>query len=132
MPTYNILLMGASYGSLLASKLLFGGHQLYGRYRVDLCAVDDILLIGVVVDTGGKSGLRSIADGRHTAVTPVAVTWRKLRALRCARRARNREGRFKGRRSWTSNGIWRASRSRKSGFASNTSTQGPRGISVSR
>ena len=23
---YNILLMGASYGSLLASKLLFGGH----------------------------------------------------------------------------------------------------------
>ena len=24
--TYNILLMGASYGSLLASKLLFGGH----------------------------------------------------------------------------------------------------------
>jgi hypothetical protein len=25
--TYNILLMGASYGSLLASKLLFGGHQ---------------------------------------------------------------------------------------------------------
>ena len=26
--TYNILLMGASYGSLLASKLLFGGHKL--------------------------------------------------------------------------------------------------------
>jgi len=25
--TYNILLMGASYGSLLASKLLFGGHS---------------------------------------------------------------------------------------------------------
>src|SRR5205823_12443880 len=25
--TYNILLMGASYGSLLASKLLVGGHQ---------------------------------------------------------------------------------------------------------
>src|SRR5438045_4261292 len=25
--TYNILLMGASYGSLLASKPLFGGHQ---------------------------------------------------------------------------------------------------------
>src|SRR5215472_5804872 len=25
--TYNILVMGASYGSLLASKLLFGGHQ---------------------------------------------------------------------------------------------------------
>ena len=26
--TYNILLMGASYGSLLASKLLFGGHNI--------------------------------------------------------------------------------------------------------
>jgi hypothetical protein len=29
MPTYNILLMGASYGSLLASKLLFGGHSIH-------------------------------------------------------------------------------------------------------
>src|SRR5216110_476554 len=26
---YNILLMGASYGSLLASKLLFGGHKVH-------------------------------------------------------------------------------------------------------
>ena len=26
--TYNILIMGASYGSLLASKLLFGGHHI--------------------------------------------------------------------------------------------------------
>jgi hypothetical protein len=26
--TYNILIMGASYGSLLASKLLFGGHSI--------------------------------------------------------------------------------------------------------
>ncbi len=26
--TYNILIMGASYGSLLASKLLFGGHRI--------------------------------------------------------------------------------------------------------
>src|SRR5882757_7935750 len=25
---YNILMMGASYGSLLASKLLFGGHKI--------------------------------------------------------------------------------------------------------
>jgi hypothetical protein len=29
MPTYNILLMGASYGSLLASKLLFGGPSIH-------------------------------------------------------------------------------------------------------
>jgi hypothetical protein len=27
--TYNILLMGASYGSLLASKILFGGHTIH-------------------------------------------------------------------------------------------------------
>jgi hypothetical protein len=26
---YNILLMAASYGSLLASKILFGGHTLH-------------------------------------------------------------------------------------------------------
>src|SRR5277367_528451 len=29
MASYNILLMGASYGSLLASKLLFGGHSIH-------------------------------------------------------------------------------------------------------
>ena len=28
MPTYKILILGASYGSLLASKLMFGGHTL--------------------------------------------------------------------------------------------------------
>ena len=28
MPHYNILIMGASYGSLLATKLLFGGHKI--------------------------------------------------------------------------------------------------------
>jgi len=28
MATYNILMMGASYGSLLATKLLFGGHRI--------------------------------------------------------------------------------------------------------
>src|SRR5262245_17175001 len=27
MPAKNILILGASYGSLLASKLLFGGHK---------------------------------------------------------------------------------------------------------
>src|SRR5438045_7887276 len=27
--TYNIMIMGASYGSLLASKLLFGGHNVH-------------------------------------------------------------------------------------------------------
>jgi hypothetical protein len=28
MTTYNVLMMGASYGSLLATKLLFGGHRI--------------------------------------------------------------------------------------------------------
>jgi hypothetical protein len=28
MPAYNVLMMGASYGSLLATKLLFGGHKI--------------------------------------------------------------------------------------------------------
>ena len=27
--TYKILIMGASYGSLLASKILFGGHSVH-------------------------------------------------------------------------------------------------------
>ena len=26
---YKILMMGASYGSLLASKMLFGGHKIH-------------------------------------------------------------------------------------------------------
>jgi hypothetical protein len=29
MATYNILLLGAAYGSLLASKMLFGGHKIH-------------------------------------------------------------------------------------------------------
>src|SRR2546423_1807480 len=29
MGTYNILMMGAAYGSLLASKMLFGGHKIH-------------------------------------------------------------------------------------------------------
>src|SRR5476649_2441916 len=29
MPAYNILIMGAAYGSLLASKMLFGGHKIH-------------------------------------------------------------------------------------------------------
>jgi hypothetical protein len=26
---YNILILGAAYGSLLASKMLFGGHKIH-------------------------------------------------------------------------------------------------------
>ena len=40
--SYNILILGASYGSLLATKLLFGGH------RVTLvCLPDEVDLINV-------------------------------------------------------------------------------------
>ena len=28
MATYDVLILGASYGSLLATKLLFGGHRI--------------------------------------------------------------------------------------------------------
>ena len=28
MTTYNVLTFGAAYGSLLATKLLFGGHKI--------------------------------------------------------------------------------------------------------
>src|ERR1044071_1946803 len=28
MPAYNVLILGASYGSLLATRLLFGGHKI--------------------------------------------------------------------------------------------------------
>ena len=39
--TYNILIMGASYGSLLASKMLFGGHSIH---LVCLPAEADLIL----------------------------------------------------------------------------------------
>src|ERR1051326_8390284 len=40
MATYNILMMGAAYGSLLASKMLFGGHRIH---HVSLPAEADLI-----------------------------------------------------------------------------------------
>ncbi len=40
MPAYNILIMGAAYGSLLASKMLFGGHKIH---HVCLAAEADLI-----------------------------------------------------------------------------------------
>src|SRR5258705_7670946 len=40
MATYNILIMGAAYGSLLASKMLFGGHRIH---HVGLPAEADLI-----------------------------------------------------------------------------------------
>jgi hypothetical protein len=39
MPTYNILIMGASYGALLASKFLFGGHHVRLVCRAETAAL---------------------------------------------------------------------------------------------
>ena len=48
---YNILLLGASYGSLLASKLLFGGHTIH---LVCLPAEADLINAeGFKVETAG-------------------------------------------------------------------------------
>src|SRR5262245_58593708 len=71
--TYNILIMGAAYGSLLASKMLFGGHRIHhvclpaeadlinaegfrvrlrGRGRKDLVELDSRKLPGKVTASG--------------------------------------------------------------------------------
>src|SRR5258708_9080038 len=63
--TYNILIMGASYGSLLASKLLFGGHQVK---LVCLPAGTDLTHPEV-------SGVRLPVKGRNE---PIEVASRKL------------------------------------------------------
>src|SRR5262249_9751466 len=63
--TYNILIMGASYGSLLASKLLFGGHQ------VKLVC---LLAAGDLINAEG-SRVRWPVKGRKE---PVEIDSRKL------------------------------------------------------
>src|SRR5450759_3569481 len=39
--TYKILMMGAAYGSLLAAKMLFGGHKIH---HVCLPAEDELIM----------------------------------------------------------------------------------------
>ena len=60
MATYNILIMGAAYGSLLASKLLFGGHKIH---HVCLPAEADLI---------NAEGFRvRIPDGAYYLVVPL-------------------------------------------------------------
>jgi hypothetical protein len=77
MTSYNVLILGASYGSLLASKLLFGGH------RIKLvCLPEEAELINrdgirVRLPVKGRSGLVEIDSrklpGEVSAAGPQAV-----------------------------------------------------------
>src|SRR3979411_293368 len=65
MATYNILIMGAAYGSLLASKMLFGGHKIH---HVCLPAEADLI-------NGEGFRVRLPVKGRKD---PVEIDSRKL------------------------------------------------------
>jgi len=80
MPAYKILMMGASYGSLLASKLLFGGHTIH---LVCLPAEADLInaegfRVRLPVKGGGEVELDSrklpgkVTAGPATGVDPAA------------------------------------------------------------
>jgi hypothetical protein len=65
MPAYNILMMGASYGSLLAIKLLFGGHKI-----TMVCLPNEVEAFN-----GDGAHVRMPVRGR---ATPVDLDSRKL------------------------------------------------------
>ena len=100
MPAYKILLMGASYGSLLASKLLFGGHSIHlvclpaeaelinaegfkvklpVRGRKEPVLLESRKLPGKVT-AGGAAGVRSAR--RLSAVSSLNAKFRKKSAQR--------------------------------------------------
>jgi hypothetical protein len=56
---YNILILGAAYGSLLASKMLFGGHKIH-----HVCLPDDYDLIGLAMQEPQyrSPGVRELLD----------------------------------------------------------------------
>ena len=62
---YNILILGASYGSLLASKLLFGGHTI------------KLVCLPAEADLINTEGFRVRLPVRGSA-TPVELNSRKL------------------------------------------------------
>ena len=75
--TYNVLIMGASYGSLLATKLLLGGHSVKL-----VCLPDEAELINkegtrVRMPVKGRDELVEIDSrqlpGKLSAATPDAV-----------------------------------------------------------
>src|SRR5579875_3940576 len=65
MPAYKILLKGASYGSLLASKLLFGGHSIH------------LVCLPAEADLIGTEGFKVILPVRGRK-EPVLLESRKL------------------------------------------------------
>ena len=82
---YNILIMGAAYGSLLASKMLFGGHKIH---HVCLPAEADLINAeGFRVTPAGDAAARTrccsirsklpgkITAGARKASTRTTTTW---------------------------------------------------------
>ena len=75
--TYNILIMGASYGSLLASKILFGGHNdssgvPAGRGRPDQCRRFSRAPAGARAQGRGRTRLAQAARQGHGRRQPPA------------------------------------------------------------
>src|SRR5262249_1106945 len=68
--TYKILIMGASYGSLLASKILFGGHKLH---LVCLPPEADLITtegFWVRLPVGGRKAPVELASGKLPGKVP--------------------------------------------------------------
>jgi hypothetical protein len=77
MTTRNILIMGASYGSLLASKFLFGGHHVHLVCRDETAALINAEGIRVRMPVKGRQESVEVASrgqpGRLTASPPGKV-----------------------------------------------------------
>ena len=87
MPAYNVLIMGASYGSLLATKLLFGGHK------------TTLVCLPAEVEAINSEGaiVRLPVRGRKE---PVEINSKKLPGKLSGRRPRRRQaGRLRSRRA---------------------------------
>ena len=87
--TLNVLILGASYGSLLASKLLLGGHNV----RL-VCLPEEVTLINregfrVILPVRGRPEPIELDSrqlpGRVTASSPSAVRWTGARRRRTRR-----------------------------------------------
>jgi hypothetical protein len=81
MTTRNILIMGASYGSLLASKFLFGGHHVRLVCRDETAALINAEGIRVRMPVKGRKEAVEVASrglpGRLTASVPGEVDPRR-------------------------------------------------------
>ena len=64
---YNILILGAAYGSLLASKMLFGGHKIH---HVCLPAEADLINAGGLPRAPAGEGPQGPGAARFDASCP--------------------------------------------------------------